>query len=154
MSTWRSMAIKMFAVIRILIGCLFVVSGFEKLIGPYQNFLYVVQSYEFLPTLMEDAVARVLPWIELFLGVFLITGLWLKWTLRSTLILFLMFILIVGQALLRGLPIDECGCFGSLISLPLAAVLILDSTLFLITGLLIKQEKHTVFFSFDQHFSR
>jgi len=103
---------------------------------------------------MEDAVARVLPWIELFLGVFLITGLWLKWTLRSTLILFLMFILIVGQALLRGLPIDECGCFGGLISLPLVAVLIFDSTLFLMTGLLIKQERHASYFSLDQHFSR
>jgi len=148
------MAIKIFAVIRILIGCLFVVSGFEKLIGPYQNFLYVVQSYEFLPTLIEDIVARVLPWIELFLGVFLIFGLWLKWTLRSTLILFLMFILIVGQALLRGLPIDECGCFGGLISIPLAGVMILDSTLFLITGVLIKQKRHTSFFSLDQYFSR
>ena len=148
------MAIKMFAVIRILIGCLFVVSGFEKLVGHYQNFLYVVQSYEFLPTLMEGAVARGLPWIEFFLGIFLITGLWLKWTLRSTLILFLMFILIVGQALLRGLPIDECGCFGSLISLPLAGVMIFDSTMLLMTGLLIKQEKHSSFFSLDQYFSR
>jgi len=148
------MAIKMFAVIRILIGCIFVVSGFEKLIGPYQNFLYVVQSYEFLPTLIEDIVARVLPWIELFLGVFLFTGLWLKWALRSTLILFLMFILIVGQALMRGLPIDECGCFGGLISLPLAAVLMFDSIMLLMTGLLIKQERHASFYSLDQYFNR
>ena len=148
------MAIKIFAVIRILIGCLFVVSGFEKLIGHYQNFLYVVQSYEFLPTLMEGAVARVLPWIEFFLGVFLITGLWLKWTLRSTLILFLMFILIVGQALLRGLPIDECGCFGSLISLPLAGVMIFDCAMFLMTGLLIILEGYTSNFSLDQYFNR
>ncbi len=148
------MAIKILVVIRILTGCLFVVSGFEKLIGPYQNFLYVVQSYEFCPTFVEGVVARVLPWIELFLGVFLITGLWLKWTLRFVLILFAMFICIVGQALLRGLPIDECGCFGSLISLPLAGVLALDSIMFFITGLLMTQEKLVRSFSLDQYFSQ
>jgi len=146
------MAIKIFVVIRVLIGCLFIVSGFEKLIGPYQNFLYVVQSYEFLPIVLEEIVARILPWGELFLGVFLVFGLWLKWTLRSTLILFLMFVLVVGQALLRKLPIDECGCFGGLISLPLAAVLMFDGTMLLLTGLLMKKEKHTGLFSLDRYF--
>jgi hypothetical protein len=131
-----------------------VFSGFEKLVGPYQNFLYVVQSYAFLPIVLEEIVARLLPWIEFFLGVFLISGLWLKWTLRSTLVLFFMFILIVGQALLRKLPIDECGCFGGLISLPLSVVLMFDSVQLLLTGLLIKQEKHTGCFSLDRYFGQ
>lgn len=146
--------IKFFVIGRILIGCLFIVSGFEKLIGPYQNFLYVVQSYEFLPTLLEEIVARTLPWIELFLGVFLVVGLWLQWALRSIGVLIFLFILIVSQALLRKLPIDECGCFGGLISLPLYAVLIFDSTLFLLTGVLLKQEKRINIFSLDQYFRK
>lgn len=146
--------IKFFVIGRILIGCLFIVSGFEKLIGPYQNFLYVVQSYEFLPTLLEEMVARTLPWIELFLGVFLVVGLWLKWALRSIGMVIFLFILIVGQALLRKLPIDECGCFGGLISLPLYAVLIFDSMLFLLTGVLLKQEKCINIFSLDQYFRK
>jgi hypothetical protein len=65
-----------------------------------------------------------------------------------------MFILIVGQALLRKLPIDECGCFGGLISLPLSVVLMFDSVQLLLTGLLIKQEKHTGCFSLDRYFSQ
>jgi len=146
------MAIKIFVVIRILIGFIFVVSGFEKLIGPYQNFMYVVQSYEFLPTVLEEVVARILPWGEFFLGVFLVFGLWLKWTLRSTLILIGMFILIVGQALLRKLPIDECGCFGGLISLPLYGVLIFDCTLLLLTSLLLKYKNRTNILSLDGYF--
>ncbi|MCH7681642.1 DoxX family membrane protein [candidate division KSB1 bacterium] len=146
--------IKFFVIGRILIGCLFIVSGFEKLIGPYQNFLYIVQSYEFLPTLLEEMVARTLPWIELFLGVFLVVGLWLKWALRSIWVVIFLFILIVSQALLRKLPIDECGCFGGLISLPLYAVLIFDSTLFLLTGVLLKQEKRINIFSLDQYFRK
>ena len=146
--------IKFFVIGRILIGCLFIVSGFEKLIGPYQNFLYVVQSYEFLPTLLEEMVARTLPWIELFLGVFLVVGLWLKWALRSIGMVIFLFILIVGQALLRKLPIDECGCFGGLISLPLYAVLIFDSMLFLLTGVLLKREKCINIFSLDQYFRK
>lgn len=146
------MAINIFVVIRVLTGCLFVISGFEKLIGPYQNFLYVVQNYEFLPIVLEEIVARILPWGELFLGVFLVFGLWLKWALRSTLILFLMFVCIVGQALLRKLPIDECGCFGSLISLPLVAVLMFDSMMLLLTGLLMKKEERAGLFSLDRYF--
>jgi len=146
------MAIKIFVIIRILIGCLFVVSGFEKLIGPYQNFMYVVQSYEFLPTILEEVVARILPWGEFFLGVFLVFGLWLKWTLRLTLTLIVMFILIVGQALLRKLPIDECGCFGGLVSLPLYGVLIFDSMLLLLTSLLLKYKNRTNILSLDGYF--
>ena len=91
MNIWSLIVSKVLVVLRILVGSIFVVSGFEKAIGPYQNFLYVVQSYEFLPTTLEEIVARALPWIEIFLGVFLISGLWLKWMLRSALILFAMF---------------------------------------------------------------
>jgi len=129
------------------------VSGFEKLIGHYQNFLYVVQSYEFLPTLLEGIVAHVLPWIELILGIFMVGGLWFKWTIRLTMTLIIMFVVIVGQALIRGLPIDECGCFGGLISIPLIGVLMLDSTLLLLSFLLIKKALQAQRFSLDQYFS-
>ena len=122
--------------LRIGIGSLFVVSGFEKLIGPYQNFLYVIESYSFLPFPLAEIVARLLPWVEFLLGIFLVLGLWLKGALRAMMALLLMFMAVVIQALIRNLPIDECGCFGGLISVPLPVVLTFDTTIFVLTWFL------------------
>ena len=141
-----------FVIIRILIGAIFVVSGFEKLIGPYQNFLYVVQGYECLTPQAEEAVARIFPWIELLLGVFLMLGFWMKWVLSGIMVIISSFIVVVGQAILRDLPIKECGCFGALISLPLPAIIIFDSMLLILTGLLIKMKVYASKFSFDEYF--
>ena len=55
-----------FVFLRWFIGIIFIVSAGEKLIGPYQNFLYVIESYAFIPDFLQLIVARVLPWIELF----------------------------------------------------------------------------------------
>ena len=40
----------------------------------------------------------------------------------------------VGQALVRRLPLDECGCFGNLISIPLPAVFAMDLGLAVVTA--------------------
>lgn len=144
--------INIFVILRILIGSVFVISGFEKLIGPYQNFLYVIQSYAFLNVFWEEVAARVVPWLELFLGVFLIFGLWLGWVLRGLLVLVTAFIFVVTQALVRGLPIDECGCFGGLISFPPPVVLLLDSALLFLSALLLYRLDRTSSLSLDGYF--
>ena len=127
-------------------------SGGEKLIGPYQNFLYVVQNYQCLPPFMEEIVARVFPWIELLLGIFLMLGLWTKQALFGILLMFASFMTIVSQAIIRQLPITECGCFGELISFPLPVILTFDSTMFLISFRLLKKLDHTRKISLDQYF--
>ncbi|MBZ0167229.1 MAG: hypothetical protein K8I00_10530, partial [Candidatus Omnitrophica bacterium] len=53
---------------RFLIGLIFVVSGFEKIITPYQNFQYVIQAYELFPEFAEAIIARTFPWVELITG--------------------------------------------------------------------------------------
>ena len=118
-----------FILLRMIVGGVLVVSGFEKLIGPYQNFLYVINAYEFLPAPLAYIVARAFPWVEFFVGVFTVLGLWTKESVTGCLALFLGFITVVSQALIRHLPINECGCFGELASLPPQAVLIMDSCL-------------------------
>ena len=139
---------------RILLGCFFVVSGLEKLISPHQNFLYVVQSYQLLPGLLEESASMAMPWVEFILGVFLILGLWLKIALRSTLTLTTIFIVVVGQALIRHLPINECGCFGELISVPLSAVIIIDSGLWLLIAILTVFIERASPLSLDRYFLR
>ncbi len=142
----------MYVIFRIFLGCFFIISGFEKLSTPYQNFLYVIQSYDVLPASLEIGVARIMPWVELLLGVFLALGLWLRIIFSGVLILIVSFILIVGQALIRDLPIDECGCFGELISFPLHVVILIDSTLLLLTGILFRNISQSRQFSVDKYF--
>lgn len=143
------MAINIFVVFRILIGVLFAVSGFEKLIGPYQNFLYVVQSYDMLPAWGEEIAARTMPWVEFIAGVFLALGLRLTTVLPAVMAMLAAFIVVVGQALVRKLPIDECGCFGTLISFPLNVVITLDSLLLILTGILAGKRDDVQKFSLD-----
>lgn len=126
----------------------------EKLLSPYQNFLYVIQGYDLLPAPLEELTARVMPWVELIAGVFVVLGLWTKWSLRVVLLLIMSFITIVGQAILRKLPLDECGCFGQLISFPLPVVILLDSCLGAMTGIMLLNIPRTAAFGLDQYFSK
>lgn len=144
--------INIFVVLRIVIGCLFIISGFEKLISPYQNFLYVIQGYQFLPDHGEEIVARVMPWVEFFTGIFLLLGFNLAWSLRAAFLFFLTFIIVVSQALIRHLPIDECGCFGELISFPPQGVLIMDSVCLILVAKLHQRLGKTSAMSLDQYF--
>jgi uncharacterized membrane protein YphA (DoxX/SURF4 family) len=143
---------KILLILRLLIGVLFVVSGGEKALGPYQNFLYVVQSYEIFPPMLAELIARTLPWIELFAGLFIVLGLWLKTALWTAWAMFLGFIIVVAQAMVRQLPIDECGCFGELLSFPLYGVLVFDSCAFLITSVLLRKIDVISILSLDRIF--
>ena len=101
--------------LRIFIGIVLLVSGFEKVLSPYQNFLYVLQSYELFPSWLEKVVAMSVPWVELLTGLFMVLGLWLNWSVKSALLLFLCFIVrfIRGD----GARVDdefnlcECNCY-------------------------------------------
>lgn len=144
----------MFAALRIIVGLLFVVSGAEKLIWPYQNFLYVLQSYQIIPPGLDSAVARVFPWIEFITGLLLVLGLWVSYSVRTALVMFAAFILIISQALLRKLPIDECGCFGQLISLKPQHTLLMDSTFFLLLIAAVRNLTKVENFSLDTYFRK
>ncbi len=142
----------MFSVIRILLGLVFLVSGLEKVISPYQNFLYVLQSYQVLPGWAETIVARVFPWLELFVGLFVTLGLWCRAALGALMTMCAVFIATVGQALLRGLELDQCGCFGEWISIPPGQILIFDSALLLLAVLLLRYPSKTETFGLDSRF--
>lgn len=136
--------------LRIFIGLVLLISGFEKLISPYQNFLYVIQAYEMFPSGMEKAAAFIAPWIELIAGLFLILGLWLEWSLKGALVLFACFIVIVGQALIRSLPLETCGCFGGWIHVSPKNIIVVDSLMLLIVFWLLRHPAQVKRFSLDQ----
>ena len=144
----------MIVLFRIIIGVLLLASGAGKILSPYQNFLYVIQGYDFLPGWAEEFVARSFPWLEFFAGLFLMLGLWCEVALKSTLFLFAGFIAVVGQALIRQLPLDNCGCFGEWIHFPLKVIILLDSTFLLLTFWLLRHPAQIKVLSLDRTFNK
>ncbi len=144
----------MFVVIRVILGVLFVVSGMEKVISPAENFQYVIEGYAIFPPVLAHAASVVFPWIELFTGLFIALGLWLQPALMGMLLISTTFILVVGQAIIRRLPLENCGCFGNLIHLPLQGVIVLDSTIFALTLLLLLNTRETSKFGLDTFYDR
>lgn len=143
-----------FPLLRIVVGSVLLVSGFEKAIHPYQNFLYVVQAYQILPGWAETLTAVVAPWAELMIGLFLVLGLWTMKALRWALMLFAVFIVVVAQALMRALPLEHCGCFGSWIQVTPQQIIVFDSFCFLVLMVLLRNLVKTQRFSLDERFTQ
>jgi len=111
---WRSMVGKlspgMTSLALRLVGLVFVAASLHKIAVPLE-FARAVDNYRILPWFAVNAVAMVMPWLELTGGLLLLAG-----RLRlpaSGMLLFLtgVFIVAVGFNLARGLQFD-CGCFG------------------------------------------
>jgi putative oxidoreductase len=103
---------------------------------------------------LEKISAMVFPWIELILGGFLILGLWTRICLVGTGVCTMSFIVIVGQAILRRLPLTDCGCFGDLVRLPLPVTLVMDILLWTLTAILFVNAGKTAVVSLDNYFSK
>ena len=145
---------KLFFLLRVSLALVFIVSGAMKLMEPYQNFLAVVYKYKILSGWTAKAFAGAIPWVELILGVFLLKGLWTRFSLSVLWLLNCSFIAVLGSALWRKLPITECGCFGDKASLPLDKVLILDIGLWFVFAALFFFLKHAKWLSIDGYFDK
>jgi hypothetical protein len=116
---------------RLLAGWTLTVAGFIKLRAPAEEFAAALAAYRFFPEGLLLPAARVLPWVEYLVGLYLIAGLWLKWTAPLALLLYGGFVTALGAALARGVPLANCGCFGGW-SPPPAVTLALDSFMVLL----------------------
>ncbi len=138
--------------LRFTVALIFIVSGFEKLMSAPENFIYVLQAYDVFPDFLVRISSVAFPWIELSLGIFLMLGLWLRWVLIGVACLSTALIMVVGQAILRHLPIDNCGCFGNLVHLPLRGVIFLDMAILASVLSCLFHMAAVSRFSLDNHF--
>lgn len=93
---------------RIILGLVFIVASYDKLLNP-QQFARDISNYHLIPFGLENFVAIILPWIELFIGTSLIIGIMVEGSAIATGVLLIMFNFLVFQAMVRGFNI-ECGC--------------------------------------------
>ncbi len=149
----KELQAKKYVLLRILVGFVFVVSGLEKLFSSTENIIYVIQGYQMLHNpVLERLAALTLPWAEFLLGIFLILGLWRKQCGMAVTAISAMFAVAVSQAMVRGLPLSNCGCFGELLHFPLHVTLILDLILISSGIVLLTRLNETLSLSLDQLF--
>ena len=87
-------------IIRIILALVFIFSGVTKLFE-MQGFIQIIHRFEILPEIIEPYFASILTIIELFLGMCLLAGLFLKWTIKFLIILVSVFIFVITITMFR-----------------------------------------------------
>ena len=95
---------------RLILGGVLLAAGALK-IGNLQKSAMAVRAYELLQVSLANFLGYTLPWIEIGVGLLLITGALVRISGLIGAVTMLAFIIAIGQAWARGLSID-CGCFG------------------------------------------
>jgi rhodanese-related sulfurtransferase len=90
---------------------IFIYASIDKIAHP-AAFAKDVYNYQILPDALINLTALLLPWLELFLGVCLLTGIWLPGAVLAVNGLLLLFLAAFVFNLARGLDVN-CGCFGA-----------------------------------------
>jgi uncharacterized membrane protein YphA (DoxX/SURF4 family) len=96
--------------LRIVFAGLFVLAGALKLLDP-AAFAMEINRYQLIPWWSCALLALLLPWLEIFVGIALLTHWFSRGALAWVTALLIVFSLALLSAMLRGLSID-CGCFG------------------------------------------
>ncbi|HEX8918125.1 MAG TPA: MauE/DoxX family redox-associated membrane protein [Chloroflexota bacterium] len=97
---------------RLVVGAIFLLAGIDKVLSP-GGFADSVRAFHLLPPALVLPFAFVIPWIELLVAVYLITGYLCRFAAAGTIALLAMFIFALGTALVSGDTNHACGCFGT-----------------------------------------
>ena len=118
-------------IVRLALGGLLVYASVGK-VTHAEDFATALSNYRMLPSGMIFLGSLIMPWLELLLGLLLLTGIWKSTSAFMTAVLFLVFTLAVAQAIVRGIDIS-CGCFYLTSSEDRISSLTLIRNLFLFT---------------------
>ena len=95
--------------VQIALGIVFILAAIPKIADP-PAFAHMIYNYRLLPGGAINAMALVLPWVELFAGAALVLGAWKREAAITVGVLILVFLVAIGANLARGHAVD-CGCF-------------------------------------------
>ncbi len=96
---------------RYFLGGIFLYAGIIKVIDP-AGFALSIYNYKLLPEWMINAVAILLPWVEIMVGGSLLLGIWTMGSSLVASVLLGIFACALTINLARGLDI-ACGCFST-----------------------------------------
>lgn len=98
---------------RLALGGIFLYAGYVKGIQePWPNFAASLYTWKLLPDTWLEPVARILPWIEMTLGLATISGILARWfsSILAAMLAFFLGLGVWGYATGRK---PDCGCFGA-----------------------------------------
>ncbi len=98
-------------ILRLLLAAVFLYAAYTKLRQPWLLFAMSIDAYQLLPEWAVLTLGRTIPWLELALGLLLVTGIGLRYAAAGASTLLAAFFAIMLQAYIKGMGID-CGCFG------------------------------------------
>lgn len=97
--------------LRLALGLVFLYAGYVKLRQPWYVFAGMIDNYGVVAPSVSEVTARVLPPLEVVLGVALLAGLYRKISSAAAVVFLVPFFGLMLWAYARGMEID-CGCFG------------------------------------------
>jgi putative oxidoreductase len=96
---------------RLFIAGIFIYSSYVKIKAPLE-FAATLSAYQLFPAKLIFPMADYFPWVELLLGLLLLSGWQIRYVSMAAAALLSFFIIILSITYLRGIEAD-CGCFGS-----------------------------------------
>ena len=97
--------------LRLILGATFVYASYDKILAP-AAFAKIVYGYGLFPAVSINLIAVIIPFLELFTGVALITGVYPRVAALLAGGMLLAFITALSINLIRGYEFD-CGCFST-----------------------------------------
>jgi uncharacterized membrane protein YphA (DoxX/SURF4 family) len=94
---------------RLVLGGLFLLASIDKILYP-GDFYKLLAAYDLLPVALTGIAAGMLPWIELIVGLCLISGVAVRSSALLAVLLLLCFLIALTINYFRGKYID-CGCY-------------------------------------------
>ncbi len=123
--------------LRIVLGVLFIYASYDKILNPW-DFGATIRDYKMLPAELTNLPALFLPWLEFYCGLFLLLGVFIRSSALLISCMLIVFIIALGQALLKGLDIN-CGCYGG--SNKIAFMRIVEDLLLLVISVTVMYSK-------------
>jgi putative oxidoreductase len=96
--------------VQFVLAAIFVVAGFGKIMDP-PGFAHEIHNHGLMPGVAVNALALVLPWVEVVAGAALFVGIGRRASARIMGVLLVVFVIALTINLVRKRPVD-CGCFG------------------------------------------
>lgn len=96
---------------RFFLGAVFLYAGGPKILDP-MNFAEAISNYRLVPATLVTLTAVAVPWLEVVVGICLLSGLLTRSAAALAGCLSFTFATAITTAVVRGLDI-ECGCFSN-----------------------------------------
>lgn len=126
---------------RVILGGVLIFAGIPKL-RHTDTLEWEIEQFRILPDALSTAYSNALPTLEIILGITLILGIAIKISALFSGMLVLSFTIAKITALVRGLEIDICNCFGPAMPLLTLESLAIDLVLLALSvHLLIHKDK-------------